>query len=129
MSYTKCLRCNKELRNENSKKFGYGKTCYRIIQMEKQLKVENIDSDKIKELTEIIQFLKCEINMIKTQMKTLKMNSSITVNSIERIKSEVKRPEQNLKINDMNNCLKEMKELFNQNTDIKSFLVHIEVKR
>ena len=111
-----CLRCNKKLTNTNSIKLGYGKICYK-----KHLLEVNKTQEK-NELIETIDFLKCEIKMIKLQLKNIKNNTSNSI-PIERIQN-THRPEQNNNLNhtNMNEVMKEMKTLFQSVDNIRDLL-------
>ena len=128
MMHTHCLKCNKPLKNKLSMKLGYGKTCYRIISLEKPISNKSNESNHIVKLQQTIDFLKCEINMIKLQLTSIKSNSNSNV-PIERNKKELTRIEQEPNKNNMCNVLNELKELFNENTNVKHFLIHIELDK
>lgn len=119
---TYCKRCNRELKNPESIKLGYGKKCFILSQFENK---DNCNS----EILNTLNFLKCEINMIKLQMKQLKQNGNngnSKVEAIERIKREVVKKDDKF-VNNMNSVIAEMKELFVSVKDVKDLLIHIEL--
>ena len=81
----RCKRCNRVLTNKESIKLGFGKRCYSLILQEKENK--QIPSSK---LENEVQFLKCEINMLKRELKGVKSTNSIAYRDepIERIKQD-----------------------------------------
>ena len=81
----RCKRCNRVLTNKESIKLGFGKRCYSLILQEKENK--QIPSSK---LENEVQFLKCEINMLKRELKGIKSTNSIAYRDepIERIKQD-----------------------------------------
>ena len=86
----KCKRCGRPLTNSISIELGYGKKCYRIIQLEQEAHTEEIKSDLINE----ISFLKMEINFLKRQFNELKSAKVVNYeDSIERIKQIKKQPD------------------------------------
>jgi len=62
----KCKRCNRELTSLESIKRGYGKLCYRIVQLE-QLKQE--DKRILEELLVRVKKLELDNNFMKCQLK------------------------------------------------------------
>lgn len=122
---TNCKRCGKELKNPNSIKLGYGKTCYRIITLQETKKEE---TNELTEVISTIRFLKCEINMMKIQMKSMKQNG-ISTNSIERIKQDEHRPERDTNIGNMADVMNEFQELISSVSETHQLLTHIETNR
>ena len=99
----RCKRCKAKLTNLESIKMGYGKTCYRIIQL--QERVENKqESYKIE-----INFLKCEINMLKRMMKQIQTMGIKNIEAIERIRNEGERPERDANKGNFFVIVKELK--------------------
>ncbi len=100
----KCLRCGRILTSKESIERKYGKTCWNIIQLQKNDR--NVDQE--------LQFLKYEINFLKRQLKELKQNGSIVnIETIERIKPDEHRPERNqFKVQFNNVVVKELKFIF-----------------
>ena len=113
---SKCKRCGKELRSQESIKRGYGKTCYRIVQLQ-----EVKESEVKPKINQEIAFLKMEIKMLKRMMKQIKTNG-VKVESIERIKPEESRPERTENKNNMSGVITEMKEIFNENFNFRDYL-------
>jgi len=114
-----CLRCGKKLTNEKSIKLGYGKTCYILHQHEN-------NSNSNNEITNTLNFLKCEINMIKNQLSQLKNNGISQNIPIERIKQSTNTI-MSKDENKMNDVIKEMKELFVSVSNVRELLIHVEV--
>ncbi len=106
----KCKRCNRELKSKESQERGYGKTCYRIVNLSKQEKP--IDD---------ITFLKMEINMLKKMLRNLTKNG---IKAIERIKND--SPKRNEQVSQFNECVRELKGIFNcEQWDYRNVLVPI----
>jgi len=72
----KCKRCGRELRSEKSIKRSYGKTCYRIVQLQEANKPEQFDMKKIK------TFITLEIQRV---FKEFNFNSPVIHNNSEDI--------------------------------------------
>ncbi len=112
MSYDHCLRCGRKLTNPISKKRGFGRTCFKIQQLEEENKVN-------KEILREITFLKCEIKMLKGLYHQIKKNGIIyQEDAIERIKRE-----ETVKIQDpllckyrnaFKECISELKEVLKE---------------
>jgi len=105
----RCKRCNRILTSEESIKRGYGPTCYRIMQFQKQ----ESENDLYME----IQFLKYEINFLKRQLRELRTHKALaSSNNVIPIKRMKQTP--NLNINEFRsnfiNVVNELKGLFNQ---------------
>ncbi|MFW9881365.1 MAG: DUF6011 domain-containing protein [Candidatus Thorarchaeota archaeon] len=112
-----CNRCGRPLRSTESIKKGYGPKCFKIIQLQKK-SPEN-------ELKTEIDFLKCEINMIKRQLKNSQsISPGPRSEPIDRIKREENLPERNKDITNFNMVINELKTIFNQG-DPKKNLAHI----
>ncbi|GAG82325.1 unnamed protein product [marine sediment metagenome] len=113
----KCKRCGRELRSEESIKRGFGKRCYRIVQLN-QKSQETITSD-ITELLNRIRKLELDNNFIKTQLKHKRFTT--TKHSDEdldwNIKPEVKEKIDTYKI-EFNVIVKELRVYFNSNQSI-----------
>lgn len=126
---TNCKRCGKELKSSKSIKLGYGKTCYRIITLQ-EIKEPIENTEILDEVISTIKFLKCEINMMKIQMKSMKQNGIVNpIDPIERIKQGEHRPERDLNIGNMAGVLKEFQELVSGVSDIRQLLIPIETNR
>ena len=124
MTHTYCLRCGKKLTNEKSIKLGYGKICYALHQQENRLNTNN-------EIINTLNFLKCEINMLKNQLKLLKINGISQIESIERIK-QIKQINNEFTPNELNyrnNVLNELKEIFVSVSNVQELLIHIEINK
>jgi len=111
MTHEFCLRCGRRLTNIKSKELGYGSTCYRITQLNKQ---ELPKTD----LNMEINFIKTEINFIKTQLRTIKING-VSDDSIERINLPNKPIIPSKEIMNMTEVINEFKSVIN---DIKNYL-------
>lgn len=106
MEVFRCERCNHILRSAESIKRGYGKTCYRIVQLQEANKPEP-------EVNDEIAFLKMEIKTLKRMIRNIQV-SGTTAESIERIKKEVIRIPDIIK-EGFGNVVKEMKTIFKEN--------------
>ncbi|MBA7613598.1 hypothetical protein ES703_20849 [subsurface metagenome] len=114
MCEVRCKRCNRVLKNPKSIELGYGKTCYRIVQMNK---VENPIDD--------IAFLRMEINALKRQIREIRVNGIKTIDKIERIKIDTK-PKRNEQEIRFFGCVRELKGIFNMdNWDYRNVLAPI----
>lgn len=78
-----------------------------IHEYHKHKGISNIKNDN-----SAIEFLKCEIRMIKSQLKLLKTNGLQIVDNIERIKPDNHRPERNIQKVQFRYVVKELKNLF-----------------
>lgn len=112
-----CKRCGRALRSPESIKRGYGLKCFKIIQLREKFPEPELKNE--------IEFLKCEINMIKRHLK----QSQNTIpgpqsEPIERIKREENGPERNIDIINFNTVINELKIVFNQG-DPKKNLIHV----
>jgi len=112
MSYDYCLRCGKKLTNPISKERGFGSTCFRI----KQLEGKNTFN---KELLREINFLKCEIKMLKKLYHQIKTNGAIyQQDAIEKIKREeiakIEDPILSKYRNAFKECISELKEVLKE---------------
>ena len=112
MSYEHCLRCGRKLTNLRSKERGFGRTCFKIKQMEKENK---INEETIRE----INFLKCEIKMLKNLYHSIKISGIISQeNAIERIKREetakIEDPLLSKYRNAFKECIAELKEVLKE---------------
>jgi len=117
MNEIKCKRCNRVLRNPKSIELGYGKTCYRIRQLNKP-KMPEVNNDDI-------QFLKMEIQTLKMMFRQLRKNGIKTIDRIERIKIE-DNPIRNEQKNQFNKCVNELRDLFDvEKWDYKNVLAPI----
>lgn len=118
-----CKRCGRILRNKVSIARGYGPTCYRLSQ-QNEMERGNISDIKIKSE---LDFLKCEIKMLKRLLKQAKCNSIHNNNisdPIERIKRDEHRPERNESKIAMSNVIGELKSLF-KNGNYRDLLVAV----
>jgi hypothetical protein len=118
----RCKRCNRVLTNEKSIKLGYGKICYRILILHGK-KIIQEEYKEIPKLEDAVNFLKCEVKMIKRQLRELKFTKSVYYqeNPIERIKRE-----EAIKITDpllkqyreaFKECINELKEVLKLRKD------------
>lgn len=112
-----CKRCGRPLRSQDSIKRGYGPKCFKIIHIEGKIQEEKITNE--------IDFLKCEINMIKRQLKQ-SQHATIVHESrpIERIKKNENRPEKNPSMENFSTVINELKTIFNQG-DPKRMLIRV----
>ena len=69
MSEHKCLRCGRILSNPKSIKLGYGKKCYRIIQLNTTEKPEIPNNTIMEELLNRVRKLELDNNFMKHQLK------------------------------------------------------------
>jgi hypothetical protein len=99
----RCKRCGRPLTSELSIKRGYGPTCYQK-----------------NKLTDEIDFLKCEVKMLKRLFRQAKF--STTVEPIERVKKVEIRAK--LSESPMGAVMEELKDLFLSG---RSILVPMEV--
>ena len=106
MEIVRCKRCNAILKAEKSRKLGYGRTCYRIVQLQET----NKPNPKI---NNEIAFLKMEIKQLKRMIRNIQVNGK-TIESIESIKKEVITIPDILK-QGFSNVVKEMKTIFTEN--------------
>ena len=95
-----CKRCGRVLRSEKSIALGYGETCYRIASLQKP--VVDIESE--------ISFLKREISMLKSIIKSNNITRSRPIERIKITQKDLVQPAAQLKMSDVIN---EMKNLFN----------------
>ena len=102
----RCKRCNRILSHPESIQRGYGSTCYRIMQTNKDQEKNQFQKE--------IQFLKCEIKFLKRQLQEIKQKGILLNNfeSIERIKQEDFTPEKNKFKMNFNFVIKELKIMF-----------------
>ncbi|MFX1567752.1 MAG: DUF6011 domain-containing protein [Promethearchaeota archaeon] len=112
MSYNHCLRCGRKLTNLISKERGFGRTCFKIKQMEKENKVNE-------EVLREINFLKCEIKMLKGLYHQIKTNGiRYQEDPIERIKREesakIEDPLLSKYRNAFKECISELKEVLKE---------------
>jgi len=122
MEKVTCKRCGRALRSQESIKRGYGPKCFKIT----QLQDKNQDKNQDKKITSEIDFLKCEINMIKRQLKQSQHKIfAHESRPIERIKKEEKRPERNFNMVNFSTVINELKTIFTQG-DPKSMLIHVQ---
>jgi len=125
----KCKRCGRELRSEESVKRGFGKRCYRIVQLNQESE-ETITPD-ITELFNRLRRLELDNNFIKHQLKhktfttTKHPDEDLDWNTI---KPEIKEKRDYFKI-EFNVVIKELKVIFNENFDYHDFLKPINVRK
>ena len=118
----KCKRCGRVLRSEESIKRGFGKNCYRIIQLNQ--KSEETETPDITELLNRIRKLELDNNFIKHQLKhktfttTKHPDGALDWNSI---KPEIREKRDYFKI-EFNVIIKELKVIFNEDFDYHDFL-------
>jgi len=130
-----CKRCGRALTSPESIKRGYGPRCFKITQLQEKnivqsqeliQKPQNKKDEKEEQvITSEIDFLKCEINMIKRQLKQAQYRPIIHESRpIERIKREEQRPERNIHMSNFSTVINELKTIFTEG-DPKKLLVHI----
>ncbi|MHA2007839.1 MAG: DUF6011 domain-containing protein [Promethearchaeota archaeon] len=112
MNYDHCLRCGKKLTNPLSRERGFGRTCFSIKQLEGKNKVNE-------EVLREINFLKCEIKMLKQLYHQIKRNGNISqVEVIERITrdntSKFRDPLLKEYRNAFKECISELKEVLKE---------------
>jgi len=112
MSYENCLRCGRKLTNPTSKERGYGRTCFKIKQFQEKNKVNE-------EVLREINFLKCEIKMLKSLYHQIKNNSiGYQEDPIERIKREESAKIEDPLLSEYRNafkeCISELKEVLKE---------------
>ncbi|MFW9900495.1 MAG: DUF6011 domain-containing protein, partial [Candidatus Thorarchaeota archaeon] len=112
MSYDHCLRCGRKLTNPISKERGFGRTCFKIKQREKENKHNE-------EILREINFLKCEIKMLKNLYHNIKTNGTIYhEDAIERIRREetakIEDPLLGKYRNAFKECIAELKEVLKE---------------
>jgi len=112
MSYENCLRCGRKLTNPISKKRGFGRTCFKIKQLEEKNKIDE-------EILREIKFLKCEIKMLKSLYHQIKTNGiRYQEDPIERIKREESAKIEDPLLSEYRNafkeCISELKEVLKE---------------
>lgn len=112
MSYENCLRCGRKLTNPTSKERGYGRTCFKIKQFQEKNKVNE-------EVLREINFLKCEIKMLKNLYHNIKNKGTIYhKDAIERIRREetakIEDPLLSKYRNAFKECIAELKEVLKE---------------
>lgn len=108
----KCLRCNRKLTNKESIKIGYGKKCFKIMELSK----------KDYSIKDTIEFMKFEINQLKKQVNNLKIHGIKQKDTIERLKQEKKVITNKQQVK-MISCVSELKDIFTKtNGNIKLIL-------
>ena len=106
----KCKRCGKELRSAESIKKGYGKTCYRIVQLNQTNKPEPEQAEKI-DMEEIKSFISLEIEKALKNFNFSKLNNDNTEDIvIVSIKPAKKMPKFNPLEANKHLVVKELKE-------------------
>ncbi|MBA7497218.1 hypothetical protein ES702_07830 [subsurface metagenome] len=92
---SKCLKCGRRLTNPESIKRQYGKTCFRIIQLQKQK--QSIDILEIRQYIrqEIKRFMKIqnvetsiipiEVNIPPKKISKTKMDFTLVVNELKQV--------------------------------------------
>ncbi|MFX1274671.1 MAG: DUF6011 domain-containing protein [Promethearchaeota archaeon] len=117
MEKTNCKRCGRALRSQESIKRGYGPKCFKITQLQEKTQETKITSE--------IDFLKCEINMIKRQLRQSQNNIIVhKAQPIEKINRDEHRPERNLNKANFSVVIKELKDMFTQG-DPRKMLMHV----
>lgn len=148
---TNCKRCGKELKSPKSIKLGYGRICHRIITLQESkieipseiaefndvieliddnnsnIRIEN--TEMLDEVLNAVRFLKCEIKMMKMQMKSMKQNGIVKQDAIERIIRDEERPERNNNMSNMANVRKEFEELVSNVSEIRFLLTPADTDR
>lgn len=114
----KCKRCGRILKNPESVKLGYGKTCYRIVQLQ-----ETIEPEVKPEVNQEIAFLKIEIKTLKRMFKQIQIKG--TIEPIERIKRDDHRPERDSNKGNFAGVMKEMKEMFSKIESVYELLTPV----
>lgn len=110
---TRCKRCKAILTNLESIKQGYGKTCYRITQLQK------LEDNNQNNYNTEISFLKCEINMLKRMVTQIRTTGVKNLKGIERIKRNDVRPEQDINKGSLSLVVKELKVFFKESKLLK----------
>ncbi|MFX1399023.1 MAG: DUF6011 domain-containing protein [Promethearchaeota archaeon] len=117
MSPKTCKRCGKILTSQESIERGYGPRCFKIVHLQANSRESKLETE--------VNFLKCEINMIKRQLKQAQNYSQYqNINPIERIQKEEDRPERDSNKINFNVVIKELKVIFNRGNPREN-LVHI----
>ena len=138
MEKVTCKRCGRALTSPESIKRGYGPKCFKITQLQEksqEVKIQNeVQKIEISEqkntpkehmITSEIDFLKCEINMIKRQLKQAQYGTIVHESRpIERIRREEHRPERNVNMTNFSTVINELKTIFTQG-DPKKMLIHV----
>lgn len=127
MQKVTCKRCGRTLTSPESIKRGYGPRCFKIAHLQEKNQEQNQELEEIQEekITTEIDFLKCEINMIKRQLKQAQYRPIVhEARPIERIKREEQRPEKNINMTNFSTVINELKTIFTQG-DPKKMLIHI----
>ena len=120
MEDIRCERCNRVLRSKESIKLGYGKKCYRIMQLNQE---ENkIIPGGLEKLLERVRKLELDNTFMKYQLKHKTYIIGQNVEAIERIKQVHHRPERNVMKVQFNVIVKELKVIFHEGFNYKEFL-------
>lgn len=106
----RCKRCNRILTAKESIERGYGLHCYTLM------------------LAERIKKNELDISFIKTQLKHRTMINTQNIESIERIKQDLHRPERDPFKVEFNIVVKELKIVFQDGFNYKDYLKPIEVR-
>lgn len=108
---TRCKRCRAILTNPKSIELEYGKICYRVVQLQKKKEDDDMKID--------INFLKCEINMLKRMIKQIKSTGINNIEDIERIRIDEQRPERDGNKGNLVLVVKELKTFFKESKLLK----------
>lgn len=123
----RCLRCNRILTNEKSINRGYGRKCYRIINLGENIPKKHISPNN-EELLDRIRKLELDNNFIKHQLKhRTVINKSKDSDLNWDIPKEVKEIRNEYKIT-FNIVVKELKVIFTEDFDYHNVLSPINVR-
>ena len=128
MKIVRCKRCNRELHSEGSIKLGYGKKCYRIIQLQ-NTQITTPNNDVIDELLNRVRKLELDNNFMKHQLKHKVFVGKSQDSELNwDLKPEVKKVKDETKIQ-FTFLIKELKVIFNvDNFDYHNVLAPINVR-
>ncbi|MHA1291373.1 MAG: DUF6011 domain-containing protein [Promethearchaeota archaeon] len=108
----RCKRCNRILKSKLSIERGYGKTCYRTVQLQKAEQSEDPNNTVIKELLDRVRKLELDRSYILHQLKHKTIVSNPNMKPIERIKCDEHIPERDKNRINMFIVTKELKTIF-----------------
>ena len=118
----KCKRCGRSLTSAESIARGYGKKCFRIVQLNEQKEAQTIDMGVIADLLNRVRKLELDNTFMKHQLKHKVAVAGQRAEAIERIKQDANRPEQTVVKIEMTVIIKELKVIFNDEFDIHAIL-------
>lgn len=127
MEIIRCKRCNRVLKNEESIKFGYGKKCYRIMQLQ-EAQITSPNNGMILELVDRVRKLELDNNFMKHQLRHKVFVSGSKDAMLDwDIPKEVKEVRDIMKV-EFTVIVKELKVIFTENFDYHNVLSPIEVR-